>query len=133
MLRDEWKFEYGATKLFEASQAKREFHRERIDWWKGKKDQVLQTIRSEGLEIDEKLVLEHATPKSRDWQDGARVSVRNDLKTDLNECLRKLGYHTDCANTFEGWFQVLKANPSAQLNLDHQDWLFFFGTEGSAS
>lgn len=131
MLRDEWKFEYQAAKLAQASENRAAHHRDRFDWWRAKKDQVLQTIRSEGIEIDEKLVLEFASPKSRDWQDATRVTVRNDLRNDLNECLKKLAHHTRLMASYSAWSEVLSANPTAALNLDHEDWQFFFGSSGS--
>ncbi|MBK8751637.1 MAG: hypothetical protein IPL99_08285 [Candidatus Competibacteraceae bacterium] len=69
----------------------------------------------------------YISPKSRDWERGAQVTVRNDLKKDLDECLKKLAYHTGLIEDYSGWYQVLNANPEARLSLDHEDWLFFFG------
>ena len=127
MQRKEWKFDYTASKLAEAAKTKHQFHQERFDWWKNRKEQVIQQIREEGLEIDESIALEYISPKRRDWEQGTQVTVRNDLKKDLNECLKKLAYHTELVNDYDGWDQVLSANPEARLSLDHQDWLFFFG------
>ncbi len=128
MQRDTWKFGYSAQQIIEATNSKLKFHQERFDWWKDKKEQVLTQIRAEGLEIDEAIALEYISPKSRDyWERGAQVTVRDDLRKDLNECLKKLAYHTDLINDFRGWQQVLTANPDTPLNLDHEDWLFFFG------
>ncbi|MDD2740431.1 MAG: hypothetical protein PHR94_15995 [Methylomonas lenta] len=100
---------------------------ERFNWWKDKKEQVITQIREEGLEIDENIALEYISPKSRDWERGTQVTVRDDLRKDLNECLQKLAAHTDLINDFNGWHQVLLANPGIALSLDHEDWLFFFG------
>ena len=127
MLRDEWKFDYPASKITEAAVIKLQFHRERFDWWKNKKEQVIAQIRAEGLEIDENIALEYVSPKSRDWERGAQVTVRDDLRKDLDECLKKLAYHTGLINDYDGWHQILVANPEAMLGLDHSDWLFFFG------
>ena len=55
MQRTDWKFDYTATKLGEAAQAKINWHTDRLEWWKTKKDQVFATIRKEGLEVDEKI------------------------------------------------------------------------------
>lgn len=128
MIRNEWKFEYLASKLADAAGARAAHHRDRLDWWRGNKDKVLDTIRSEGIEIDEKIVLEFSSPKSRDWQDATRVSVRNDLRADLNECLKKLAYHTQQLASYSAWSEVLSANAAASLSLDHEDWQFFFGS-----
>ena len=127
MQRKDWKFDYTASKLAEAAKTKHLHHQERFEWWKEKRDQVMAEIRKDGLEIDEKIALEYVSPKRRGWEQGAQVTVRNDLKRDLNECLEKLAYHTGLMADYHGWHQVLGANPEARLSLDHEDWLFFFG------
>ena len=86
----------------------------------------MATIRAEGLEIDEKIVLDYHSPKSRDWQRGAEAMIRNDLQKDLAECLEKLKWHTDKLEQYAGWQQVLEANPESRQSLDIEDWLFFF-------
>ena len=126
MLRKDWGFDYTATKLAEAAATKMVFHQERLDWWKTKRQEVMNTIRSEGLEIDEKLVMEFRNPKARDWDRSAQVLIRNDLQTDLSECLDKLSHHTQQVQQYDGWQQVLAANPEARVKLDIEDWLFFF-------
>jgi len=127
MLRKEWKFDYTASKMAEATETKLKFHQERFEWWKNKKEQVIAQIRAEGLEIDENIALEYVSPKSRDWERGTQVTVRDDLRKDLDECLKKLAYHTGLINDYNGWNQILNANPEVRLSLDHDDWLFFFG------
>lgn len=129
MEREKWKFEYTASKLAEAAQTKVNWHTERLDWWKNKKNEVFDTIRKEGIEVDEKISLEFKNPKSRDWDRGAQVMVRNDLQKDLDECMEKLQAHTKRLNEYSGWHQVLVANPESRQSLDIDDWLFFFGTE----
>ena len=126
MLRKDWGFDYNANKLAEAAATKMVFHQERLDWWKTKRQEVMGTIRSEGLEIDEKLVMEFRNPKARDWDRSAQVLIRNDLQTDLSECLDKLSHHTQQVQQYDGWQQVLAANPEARVKLDIEDWLFFF-------
>lgn len=127
MLRQDWGFDYTATKLAEAADQKTAFHQERLAWWKAKRVEVMTTIRAEGLEIDEKIALEYRNPKSRDWDRGSQVMVRNDLQKDLSECLEKLAHHTQQVQQYDGWQQVLAANPEARVKLDIDDWLFFFG------
>ena len=126
MLRKDWGFDYTANKLAEAAATKMVFHQDRLDWWKTKRQEVMGTIRSEGLEIDEKLVMEFRSPKARDWDRSAQVLIRNDLQTDLSECLDKLSHHTQQVQQYDGWQQVLAANPEARVKLDIEDWLFFF-------
>ena len=128
MLREAWKFPTPAARLAEAAQAKLAYHDERVQWWTDKRAQVMATIRAEGLEIDERLVLAHANPKARDWERGAtKVMVRNDLQEDLEECTAKLRFHTGKRSEYDGWVQVLQANAGTPLELDIEDWLFFFG------
>ena len=59
MLRDEWKFNYAARDVAGAANAKVAYHTERVAFWKAKREEVMASIRSDGLEIDEKLVLAH--------------------------------------------------------------------------
>jgi hypothetical protein len=54
--------------------------------------------------------------------------VRNDLQKDLGECLEKLAHHTTQLQQYDGWQQVLAANPEARLKLDIEDWLLFFAS-----
>jgi len=129
MQRSTWNFDYTASKLAEAAQAKIDWHKERLEWWKTKKTEVFATIKNEGLEVDEKISLAFSNPKSRDWERGAQVMVRNDLQKDLDECLQKLQVHTQRLNEYNGWHQVLAANPESRKSLDIDDWLFFFGKE----
>jgi hypothetical protein len=127
MLRQDWGFDYTAAKLAEAAEVKKAFHHERLDWWKAKRTEVMHTIRAEGIEIDETIVLEFRGPKSRDWDRSSQVMVRNDLQKDLGECLEKLSHHTEKLQQYDGWQQVLAANAEARVKLDIDDWLFFFG------
>jgi len=127
MKRKDWLFDHVASKLAEAANAKHQHHQERFEWWKNRREQVMAQIREEGLEIDESIALEYSHPKRRDWEQGAQVTVRDDLRKDLNECLKKLAHHTELVNDYQGWHQVLSANPEARFSLDYQDWLFFFG------
>jgi hypothetical protein len=123
-------FEYSGSKLAAAASARLEHHQTRFKWWHAKKEEVMQKLKAEGLEVDENSALQQEiAPKARDWQRGAQVMIRIDLQNDLRDCLRKLAYHTEQANAYEGWVQVLQANPDARLCLDHEDWLLFFGKD----
>ena len=126
MNREQWGFEYSAAKLAEAASTKLAFHTQRLTFWREQKDEVIKTIRAEGLEVDEKIATGYRTPKSVDWERGARVMVRNDLQSKLDECLEKLKHHTSYTTQYDGWFQALAANPQAQFKLDIEDWQFFF-------
>lgn len=126
MQRNEWGFEYTASKLAQAASSKLAFHDERLAFWKAKKDEVWATIRHEGLEVDEKIAMSFRSPKGSDFDRGARVMVRNDLQADLDEVLEKLKHHTNLRGQYDGWQQALEANPEARFKLDIEDWHFFF-------
>ena|ERR1035437_8676428 len=127
MLRDSWKFTYTAARLAEAAQVKLKFHDERVAWWKKRKDDLVAQIRTDGIEVSEGAALGYSNPKSRDFERGAKVMVRNDLKDQLDECMEKLAYHVGKRRDYDGWVQVLTANPGDRLDVDMQDWLFYFG------
>ena len=133
MLRTNWEFEYTGTALAEAAKSKIEFHQGRFNWWKEKRKTIMVEIRADGLEINEKLVMGYRNPKSRDWEDGAQVMIRNDLQKALSECHDKLSHHTERLTDFMGWYQMLSANPHARKCLDIQDWLFFFSKKPVAA
>jgi hypothetical protein len=40
--------------------------------------------------------------------------------------LEKLRHHTEQLTQYEGWSQMLHANPEQRVGLDIDDWLFFF-------
>jgi hypothetical protein len=127
MQRNEWKFEYTAARLAEAARTKMAYHEARLAFWRAKREEVLATIRAEGLAIDEKIVVGHVSPKARDWEGANRITVRDDLRQHLDECLHKLKAHTEFLVQYDGWSQVLDANPDQRVPLDVEDWLFFYG------
>jgi hypothetical protein len=129
VIRDEWAFEYEGKALTDAAQAKIDHHKGRFEWWRQEKEKIIAKIKAEGLEITEKTALQLAAAKSREWEHGAQVLIRNDLRTRLDEAQTKLGFHLAQLNIFQGWHQILSANPEANLRLDHEDWLFFFGRD----
>ena len=129
MLRNDWKFDYPAKQLAEAVREKIVFHDAQLDFWKAKRTEVMVTIKEEGIEVSEKIVLGFNNPKARDWDRGGEVVIRNDLRKALTETFEKLKYHTQRRDTYDGWEQMLRANLSNSLALDISDWLFFFGRD----
>jgi hypothetical protein len=129
MQRDQWKFDYSASKLSAAAQDKISYHEGHLALWKTKREAVIATIRAEGIEVDEKVVLAYNNPKARDWDRGGEILIRNDLRKVLAECYQKLAYHTEERDIYVGWKQVLEANPECRLSLEIDDWLFFFGKD----
>ena len=123
MQRDEWTFEYTASKLAEAAATKREHHKQRLEWWNGQKDAVMAEVKDSGIEVSESLALAYASNAGV----GPQVMVRGDLQRKLTECHGKLKEHDAKAREYDGWHQVLTANPEARMKLHHDDWLYFFG------
>jgi hypothetical protein len=128
MNRSNWKFSYTADILCTAATAKREFHSERHKWWSDKRDETKERIKSEGIEIDESVAANQlAGSYSNSAFRGPSVSIRNDLVTDLNECVAKVAEHHAKIKDYDAWIQVLESQGKATLDLQHDDWLFFFG------
>lgn len=129
MQRDDWTFAYTAAQLAEAARTKVVYHDEHLAFWKAKREELMATIRSEGIEINEKIALGYSNPKMRDWDRGGEIMIRNDLRKGLAETFEKLAYHTGKRDTYDGWEQVLRGNPDTTHELDIEDWLFFFGRD----
>ncbi len=129
MLREDWEFGYQAAKVAGAAKAKIAYHQGRLDFWKKTREDIIARIRSEGIEVDEKIALTFSNPKHRDWDQGGELMIRNDLRKELAECYKKLAYHTERRDGYDGWAQILDANPDDNLSLEIDDWLFFFGRD----
>ncbi len=129
MLRDQWKFRYTAEQLAEAVQQKIQYHNERHAFWNGRREDIVTQIKADGIEVNEKSVLQYGSPKMRDYQQGDDIMIRNDLRKSLTEAYEKLSYHTGRKDTYDGWRQILTANSGLPLDLDINDWLFFFGRD----
>lgn len=130
MRRAGWTFTYTGSTLAEAAKAKIAYHNDHLARWTTKRAVFLGQIRSEGIEVSEKMaVSEYANPKARDWEQGGDVVIRNDLRRSIKETYEKLSYHTELRDTYDGWLQVLEANLEKPMELQIDDWLFFFGRD----
>ncbi|MCW2228119.1 hypothetical protein [Bradyrhizobium elkanii] len=128
MNRSSWKFTYTADKLFAAADAKKDWHMERLKWWSDKRKEVEATIRSEGIEIDESVAANIGSLNySNSVHRGPSVNIRNDLVRDLSECVSKTQEHEAKCREYDAWMQVLGSQGQASLDLNQDDWLFFFG------
>ena len=58
---------------------------------------------------------------------GPQIMVRADLRKKLAECHSKIQSHQQAADEYDGWVQVLGANPENRMKLTQADWLYFFG------
>ena len=122
MNRTDWEFEYTAKTLADAAVAKKAYRQERADWWEAEQKKLMAEVRESGLEINESVASQYATSATR----GPQLSVRSDLQQKLAECHTKIREHLSAVREYDGWAQVLTANPEARLKLKHGDWLFFF-------
>jgi hypothetical protein len=125
MLRNGWVFEYAGARLAVVAREKKEHHQRRLAWWNAKKNEVMESIRSDGLQISES-ESERAC-SSPTYGRRAHVLVKSDLQSRLDECTEKVRHHTAKVHDYDGWLQVLNANLEATLRLDFEDYLFFFG------
>jgi histidinol-phosphate/aromatic aminotransferase/cobyric acid decarboxylase-like protein len=130
MLRDEWKFTYTAAELATAAAAQRNFRAERVAVWTQKFESVMADIRSKGLEVETSQAqhLSASTAKyiGTNSMRGTRIKVDSGLQRDLDECEEKIAEHTRLRNEYAAWVQVLEGRQMS-LELDHQDWIYFFG------
>jgi hypothetical protein len=130
ILRDHWEFEYTAAKLADAAEAQHGYRKGRLVVWQDKKKEVMEKIKETGLTIHENLAEKMYGTTSNQFNPlhhGAQVLVDPTMQQDLNEAEMKIKEHRDASKVYDGWVQVLRANPEARLKLTHEDWLFFFG------
>lgn len=126
MLKHEWKFEYTASALAIAAEAQRAFRQTRIEAWEAKKVEVMAKVKESGLTVHEGPAAGMSSYTSN-AAGGAHVMVDTTLQADLSECVNKIKEHRAAVRQYEGWVQVLQANPESRLPLHQDDWLFFFG------
>lgn len=124
--RDEWEFEYTASKLAEGAAAQKAFRLGRVEWWKAAKAKVMAEVKESGLEISESVAAQISN-YSTNAVSGPQISVRADLQKKLAECHQKIQSHQQAADEYDGWIQVLAANAEQRLKLTQADWLYFFG------
>lgn len=126
--RLEWKFSYTADKLLEAATNKKHWHEGRLAWWAKKRDETKDTIKADGIEIDESVAFGTDTYISnKSAHRNSQVSIRNDLVKDLQECLAKVNEHQVKVKDYDAWMQVLSTQGQTAFDLNQYDWLFFFG------
>ena len=84
MQRNEWNFHYTGKQLLEAAKSKVSHHKNRYNWWLARKDALLVTIRSEGLEVSEAQALQHSGHKARDWNKGGKGVISSSKLTRIS-------------------------------------------------
>lgn len=118
-----WEFGYTAKNLAQAAAKQRTFRNGRVEFWSQKKKEVMEKIKTSGISVHESpgATVNYTTAA------GGQVMIDATLQKDLTECHNKIQEHMRMATIYDGWVQVLEANPDLHLQLTHADWLFFFG------
>lgn len=124
MKRAEWTFQYTASKLAEAANKKHDVHVKKLAWWEQKKAEVMKKVAETGIDIQDSVAESYSNTKD---MFGPQIVIDAGLQRDLSECQQKILEHNSLARQYDGWSQVLSANPEARLDLHHDDYLFFFG------
>lgn len=125
MKRNEWEFEYTASKVAVGAEAQAMFRKSRLEWWEAQKAQVMAEVRESGIEVSESIAAGYQNFSTEML--GPQVVVRHDLQRKLTECHKKIEGHQQRLAEYDGWVQVLRANPEQRLKLTSADWLYFFG------
>ena len=134
MKRNEWEVKYTGRRLAEAAQAKKTYHAERHKVWSGKEEDVMVEIKSSGMEINRSLVDEMRKTNQYSISNSANlgfpsttVTIRADLLQKLQEAGLKIRQHEDLIKQYDAWVQMMEAHQENQFELNHDDWMFFFG------
>ena len=127
--RDGWEFECEAIKLAEGATRQKEFRDGRVKAWKKAMDKLMAEVKESGIEINESAadLMGSAYTSNIRGKGCQTIIVRPDLQAKLKECQGKIKAHQQAADEYDGWVQVLTANPETRLKLTHADWLYFFG------
>lgn len=124
MKRHEWSFTYTAAKLAEAANAKHHLHEKKLAWWEEKKREVMKKVADGGIEVKDSVAAGYSNTKGLM---GPQIVIDASLQRDLSEVQSKIMEHHHKIVEYDGWVQVLNGNPEARLELEHDDYLFFFG------
>ncbi len=124
MKRTDWKFQYTAAKLAEAAAIKRTKHQGKLKWWEEKKAETMKKVAETGITVQDSVASSYSNTKGGF---GPEIVIDETLQRDLTECQRKIMEHNKLVQEYDAWFQVLSGNSEARVDLDHDDYLFFFG------
>lgn len=124
MKRNSWLFTFTASKLAEAASAKKEKHVGKLEWWEAKKAETMKKVAESGITVQDSVAASYSNTKGGY---GPEIIIDETLQRDLTECQRKIMEHHTLVAQYEGWIQVLSGNAEARLDLDQEDYLFFFG------
>lgn len=129
MKRKDWTFEHTAKTIAEAAVVKKTTHIAKFKWWETKKDEVMAKVKAEGISVKDSVAAHYSNTKGNY---GPQIEIDEGMQRDLSECQQKIMEHNRLVQEYDGWIKVLSASPESRLALDHDDWLFFFGTNTDA-
>lgn len=131
MRKDAWKVKYTGEELLAGAKEKLAFHQGRREFWVGKKNEVIEKIKAEGITVTESLVDELGKigyANTRSYNDaGPRVQIDVALAAKVQEAAGKVHEHDAKIRAYSGWVLQLENSRDSKFQLDHEDWLFFFG------
>lgn len=125
MKRTDWKFTYNAATLATAATAKRKHHEERLEWWRDQKKIISQKVSDAGIEVHESVA--DRKYQSTGYNISPEIRIDATLQRDLMECQAKIHEHAKKVTEYIGWEEVLWVDKDKFFDLDHEDFLFFFG------
>lgn len=125
MNRNEWKFTYGADELLKQAALKMKHHEKRHDWWTKKRVEVVDQIKKSGIDVDQSL---SDMSMSNSYHRGGNITIDEKLARDLQEAFGKQKEHERKITDYAGWVQVLSSQGKNIMQLDQEDWMFFFSS-----
>lgn len=130
MKRNEWTVPYTGLTLAGAAEAKKLFHKERHEWWAEKRAEVIEKIKSDGLEVTDSIVDELSKTgyaNTASMGHGPTVQIDAALQNHLAEAHSKMKQHEKLVKEYDAWAQMMHSQRDAIFNLQLDDWTYFFG------
>lgn len=124
--RKDWQSSLARVDVLDAAKKRVAHHTARLSFWKSKKSEVMDTIKREGLTVEESVAGANYTTSNAVAQRHPQVMVRNDLQKDLDECATRIYHHQNELHDFQVWVDFLSAEGPSMLDLDRDDYKYFF-------
>jgi len=128
MQKSEWKFTYKASDLAAGAKAKKATTETKFNWWEEVRKKLMLSL-PDSLQVVDSSASSYSSIKGGF---GPQVSIDPKLQLQLNEAHQRLIQLDQTIREYDGWIQVLEANSTQSLELNHADWLFFFGAESKS-
>jgi len=126
-MRGKWKFNKSTDDLKVAAAKKALFRKGREDFWKSKFDEVMAEIKNSGIEVNESINSGYST--SNTGYRKPEIQVKPELEEKIGECHNKIKEHSNAFAAYNAWAQVFEGNPGVVMELNFNDWLYFFSEE----